>query len=123
MSMTHSFALHALVTWLLNACALLVTAQIIPGLQVQGFTSALVAALVLALVNAVLLPLLTILTLPLTILTLGLFWLFLNGAMLKLTAVFIPGFAVNGWLAAIVGAVVLTLVQALFRVAFRTFAT
>ncbi len=122
-SATNSFLLHAVVTWLLNACALMVTSHLIPGLQIKGFSTALIAALVLALVNAVVLPLLTVLTLPLTILTLGVFWLILNGAMLKLTAAMISGFAVNGWLAAIVGAIVLTLIQALFRFAFRTMAT
>ena len=118
-SQQNPYLLQALVTWLLNASALMVTSHLIPGMRIQGFSTALVAALVLAVVNTLVLPLLTLLTFPLTLLTLGVFWLFLNGAMLKLTASIIQGFAVNGWLAAVVGAIVLTLIQAIFRMVFR----
>lgn len=113
------YLIQALVTWLLNASALMVTSHLIPGMRVQGFSTALVAALVLAVVNTLVLPLLTLLTLPITLLTLGVFWLILNGAMLKLTAALIPGFTVQGWFPAIVGAILLTIVQALFRFVFK----
>lgn len=116
-----AYLLQALVTWLLNAAALMVTSGIIPGMWIQGFGTAMVASLVLAVCNILILPLLTVLTLPITVLTLGLFWFILNGAMLKMAAALLPGFRV-GWLGAIVGAVVLTLIQGLFRWAFQTFA-
>ncbi len=112
------YLIQGLVTWLINAAALIVTSRLIPGMIIDGFGTALVAALLLALVNALLLPLLTVLTLPLTMVTLGIFWLVLNGAMLKLTAALVSGFRVS-WLGAIVGAIMLTLVQAFFRWAFR----
>jgi putative membrane protein len=114
--------IHSLIIWLLNSAALMVTAHVIKGMYIRGFVSALLAALVLALANHLLLPLLTILTLPVTIVTLGLFWFVLNGAMLKISAAVIPGFAIQGWMPAIVGSVVLTIIQWLFRAAFESFA-
>ncbi len=123
MTSENSYLIHALVTWLLNACALMVTSHLIPGMEIRSFGVAFLAALVLAVVNTLVLPLLTVLTLPLTVLTLGIFWLFLNGAMLKLAAAMIDGFAVKGWLAAVVGAIVLTVIQGLFRFVFKGLAT
>src|SRR3954471_19731343 len=100
--------IHSLIVWVLNAAALMVTAHVIKGIQINGFISALMAALVIAIANHFLLPLLTVLTLPLTVVTLGIFWFVLYGAMLKLSAAFIPGFDIKGWIPAIVGALVLT---------------
>ncbi len=114
--------IHSLIIWLLNSAALMVTANVIKGMHIKGFVSALLAALVLAVANHLLLPVLTILTLPLTIVTLGLFWFVLYGAMLKISAAVIPGFAIQGWLPAIVGSVVLTIIQWLFRAAFESLA-
>jgi putative membrane protein len=114
--------IHSLIVWLLNAAALMVTANVIKGMQVNGFMSALLASLVLAVANHFLLPILTFLTLPLTVVTLGIFWFVLYGAMLKLSAALIPGFTINGWMPAIIGALVLTAIQWVFRAAFESFA-
>lgn len=121
-SPSESSLIHSLIIWILNAAALMVTSHVIRGIQVNGFVSALLAALVLAVANHLLLPVLTILTLPLTVVTLGIFWFILYGAMLKLSAALIPGFAIQGWLPAIIGALVLTAIQWVFRMAFETFA-
>jgi len=122
MRVSETTMIHSLIIWLLNAAALMVTSHVIKGMQVNGFVSALLAALVLAVANHFLLPILTILTLPLTVVTLGIFWFILYGAMLKISAAVIPGFTINGWLPAIVGALVLTVIQWVFRAAFETFA-
>ena len=113
--------IKGLITWLLNAAALMFTANMIKGIHISGFIVALLAALVLAVANTILLPVLTILTLPLTLVTLGIFWFVLYGAMLKLAAALIPGFSIDGWFPAIVGALLLTVVQAVFHYAFKTF--
>jgi putative membrane protein len=112
--------IQGFVVWLLNAAALLVTSYIMPGMAMNGFGTALVAALILSLVNFLILPILAFLTLPVTILTFGLFGFVLMGLMLKLTSKLMPGFHIVGWLPAFVGAIVLVLVQALFRFAFHT---
>jgi putative membrane protein len=122
MRLTETTLIHSLIIWLLNSAALMVTANVIKGMEVKGFVSALLAALVLAVANHFLLPILTFLTLPLTIVTLGIFWFVLYGAMLKIAAAVIPGFTINGWLPAIIGSIVLTLIQWLFRAAFKSFA-
>jgi putative membrane protein len=122
MRLSETTMIHSLIIWLLNAAALMVTSHVIKGMQVNGFVSALLAALVLAVANHFLLPVLTVLTLPLTVVTLGIFWFILYGAMLKISAAVIPGFTINGWLPAIIGAIVLTIIQWVFRAAFETFA-
>jgi putative membrane protein len=122
MRLSDTTLIHSLIIWLLNAAALMVTANVIKGMQVNGFMTALLAALVLAVANHFLLPILTFLTLPLTVVTLGIFWFVLYGAMLKISAAVIPGFTINGWLPAIIGSIVLTIIQWLFRAAFETFA-
>ncbi len=122
MRLSDTTLVHSLIIWLLNAAALMVTANVIKGMQVNGFVSALLASLVLAVANHFLLPILTFLTLPLTVVTLGIFWFVLYGAMLKISAAVIPGFTINGWLPAIIGSIVLTIIQWLFRTAFKTFA-
>jgi putative membrane protein len=95
--------LNLLFRWVLSALALLVIAHIVPGIHV-GFYSALGAAVVLGLLNAVLRPIFVILTLPITILTLGLFVLVINAVLFAIAAALIPGFTVHGWRAAFVGA-------------------
>lgn len=113
---------QSLIVWLLNAAALLVTSHLLPGMAMSGFGSALVAALILSLVNFLILPILSFFALPVTIITFGLFGFVLMGLMLKITAALVPGFKIVGWLPAFVGAIVLVLVQALFRFAFQTLA-
>lgn len=100
-----------LTTWLVNAAALYVTARLVPGILLQGgLGPLLLAALVIGLVNAVIRPVLALLTLPITILTLGLFALVLNGLLFYLAAALTPGFQLSGFWAAFLGAIVMSLV-------------
>lgn len=102
--------MNLIVRWLLNAAALALTAWIVPGITVTGALALIVAALVIGLLNALVKPILVLLTLPLTILTLGLFLLVLNALMFWLAAAVVPGFEVAGFLSALLGAVVMALV-------------
>lgn len=106
---------HLLVSWLLSALALWIVAHVIPGIAVAGFGTALVATVVIALVNGTIGFVLKVLTFPLTILTLGLFLLILNAFLLKLASVLVPGFQVRGFIAALLGSIVLTILTAVLR--------
>ncbi|MBI2902781.1 MAG: phage holin family protein [Candidatus Methylomirabilis oxyfera] len=97
----------------LNAVALLIVSTVIPGIEVHGVLPALSAALFLGIVNAVLRPVIVILTLPLTILTLGLFIPLINAFLLKLVSLMIRGFEVHGFWSAVFGALLLSLVSGL----------
>ena len=103
--------MRLLIRWLVNAVSLLVVAHFVPGFKVSGFTTALIAALVIGLVNATLGTVLKILTFPLTILTLGLFLIVINALMLKLAAMIVPGFVVQTWTAAFLGAILLAIIS------------
>jgi putative membrane protein len=107
--------LRLLLNWILSALALLIVAHIVPGFYVHGFGAALLAAVVIGLINATIGALLKLITLPLTILTLGIFWLVINALMLWLATWFVSGFRISGFGAAFVGAIVLMLVNMLFR--------
>lgn len=96
--------------WLINAAALYVTAQIIPGVRVAGLENLLVAALAIGLINAIIRPILTFVTLPITVLTLGLFYFVLNGGLFYAAAQFTPGFELDTFMSAILGAVVMSIV-------------
>ena len=100
-----------LIRWLLNAVALLLTAYILDGIQIDGVGAALMASLVLGIVNAIIRPIFIFFTLPINFLTLGLFTFVINGIMLLLTASLVNGFAVRGFFAAIIGSIVLSLVS------------
>jgi putative membrane protein len=102
---------YLLINWLLSAASLLIVAHIVPGFSVSGFLAALVAALVVGLVNSTLGLFLKIVTFPITVLTLGIFWFVINALMLELASWIVPGFDVHGFLAAFLGAVVLSLVN------------
>ncbi len=104
-----------LVNLVLSAIALLVVARVVPGIHVRGFVAALWAALIIGVVNATLGTLAKVVTFPLTMLTLGLFWLVINALMLKFAAWFAPGFIVNGFWAAFWGALALSLLNAFLR--------
>lgn len=107
-----------LIHWLLSAIAVWLVSQIVPGFEVASLGSALIAALVIGLVNATLGLVLKLVTLPFTIITLGLFWLIINGLMIVVAAQLVPGFAVTGFLAAFFGAIVLSLVNAVLHALF-----
>ena len=100
-----------LLNWLLSALSLVIVAHVIPGFQVSGLAAALIAALVVGFVNGTVGFVLKILTFPLTIVTLGIFWIVINALMLKLAAAFVPGFRIQGFLPAFLGAIVLSLVN------------
>jgi putative membrane protein len=103
-----------LVKWLLHTLALIITAKLVPGFVVVNLASALIAALVIGLLNVTLGALLKLLTLPLAVLTLGLFFLVINAIILKLASGVAPGFYVTTWGAALVGALVLAILHVLF---------
>jgi putative membrane protein len=107
--------LHIIAVWLVSALALWLVARIVPGIEVRDFGAALLATVVIAIVNAVIGPILAILAWPLTVLTLGLFKLVINAILLKLASMFSPGFRVRGFLNAILGALLLTVLEFVLR--------
>lgn len=104
-----------LIHWFLSAASLLIVAFLFPGIEVQGLGSALVAPIVIGLINASLGIIIKIVTLPLTVITLGVFWLIVNALMLQLAAAIVPGFYVAGFFSAFFGAIVLSLINMLLR--------
>lgn len=113
------WVIQILITWALNAAALILTSKIISSIRLKGVGSAFLATFVLAALNATLLRVLWVLTFPFTIITLGLFLFILNGAMLKLTAGLVKGFKVEGWWSAIGGSIVLSILQAVLYYFYR----
>lgn len=107
-----------LIHWFLSAVAVWLVSEIVPGFQVASLGSALIAAVVIGLVNATLGIVLKVITLPLTVMTLGLVWLIINGLMLLVAAQLVPGFAISGFIAAFFGAIVLSLVNMVLRTLF-----
>jgi len=100
-----------LLVWLINAFALIAVAYLMPGVSVASFTTALVAALILGLINAVVRPVLVLLTLPVTLITLGLFIFVLNGLLFWFVGSFIQGFVVQGFWSGVFGAIVFSLIS------------
>lgn len=107
--------MRPLLNWALSALAVWIVAHVIPGFHVSGWVAALIAALVIGFVNATLGVFLKIVTFPLTLLTLGLFWLVINAAMIELASAIVPGFRVDTFGAAFWGAIVLSLVNMVLR--------
>ena len=101
--------MKTLIRWLLLAGALLLVANLYPGVEVKNFTSALIAAFVLGLLNTLLRPILVLLTLPVTVLTLGLFLFVINALMFYWAAALLDGFQVRGFSAALIGSLLYTL--------------
>ncbi len=95
---------------LIGALSLWIASALIPGMEIGGPGTLLVAALLLGLVNALVRPVLVILTLPLTVATLGLFLLVINAALLALVAWLLPGFTLSGFFSALFGAIVVSLI-------------
>ena len=96
---------------MITALSLLITAYLIPGITINGFTVAAIATLVMGLINAIGKPILLLFTLPLTILTLGLFLFVVNAISFSLVSYFTPGFTVNSFLDALFGSIVLSIVS------------
>jgi putative membrane protein len=107
--------MRLLLKWLLSGLAVWIVAQVVPGFYVRGVFAALIAALVIGFINATVGAVLKILTFPLTLITLGLFWFVINALMLELASALVPGFQVRGFFAAFVGAILLSLVNMMLR--------
>jgi putative membrane protein len=107
--------MRMLLNWVLSALAVWIMSRVVPGIYVSGPVAALIAALVIGFINATLGVVLKILTFPLTLVTLGLFWLVINALMLEFASVLVPGFQVRGFFAAFVGAIVLSLVNVILK--------
>lgn len=107
--------LHLLVNWFVSAAALWLVARIIPGVQVADFGSALVATVIIAVVNFFFGPIFRFLGFPLIFLTLGLFSFVINALLLKLASLFAPGFKIRGFLPAFLGSLVLTFLTFVLR--------
>ena len=97
--------------WLVITVAILLASMMVSGIRVESLTTAVVAAAILGIINVFLRPVLLILTLPLTILTLGVFAFVLNALMLLLVAYFVPGFEVDGFFSAFLGALIISIVS------------
>jgi len=107
--------MRLILQWILSAIALIVVSYFVPGFQVKGFIAALIAALVIGLLNATVGLFLKIITFPLSILTLGIFLLVINGVMILIASAIVPGFHVSGLGPAFWGALVLALLGMLIR--------
>ena len=103
--------MRLILIWFCNALALLAVAYLLPGVRVDGFGSALVAALVLGFINTLLRPLLILLTLPVTVLSLGLFILVINGMLFWFAGSMLRGFEVNGFWVGMMGALLYSIIS------------
>ena len=112
-------AMKLLVRWLLLAAALLLVAHLYSGVQVKSFGAAMIAALVIGLFNALLRPILVLLTLPVTLLTMGLFLFVINAVMFYAAASVLDGFNVSGFLAALIGSLIYSLCGMVIDVAME----
>lgn len=99
---------------ILSAIAVGIAAYLIPGVTVDGFVAAVIVAIVLAIVNTFVRPILTVLTLPVNVLTLGLFSLVITALMIMLTAAIVPGFTVSGFWSALIFGILLALISIVF---------
>lgn len=103
--------LYLIVRWILFALALLFVAWIVPGIAIAGFKAALLVALVMGLINIFIKPILIILTLPINILTLGLFTFIINALLFLFISHVVPGFVVTGFLTALLGSILLSIIS------------
>ena len=107
-----------LVHWLLATIALLITAYLVPGFRISSMIAAFIAALMIGFVNMFIWPVLAVLTLPLTVVTFGLFLFVVNAIALKIAAALTPGFQIEGFVPALLGSIVLSVVGYLVRYVF-----
>ena len=111
--------MRIIIKLLINALALFLTAWIVPGIQISSFWTAIIAAIVLAVINVIIRPIMLIITLPINIITLGLFTFFINALMLLLASDIVPGFFISGFLSAILGAIILTIISTVLHSLFK----
>jgi len=107
--------MNGIIRFLLNGLAVLLTSYLLPGVDVTHYGYALLVALVLALVNAIIKPVLIVLTIPVTVITFGLFLLVINALMILVVDYFVPGFTVNGFWWALLFSLILSLFNSLFN--------
>ena len=107
--------LYLIVSWFLSALSLIIVAHVVPGFHVQSFGTALIASIVIGLINSTLGLLLKILTLPLTIVTFGIFLFVINALILRMASGLVSGFYVDSFFPAFIGAIVLALVSTILR--------
>ena len=107
-----------LLHWAISAASLMIVAYLFSGIQLQGLGAALIAPIVIGLINATIGFILKIVTFPLTVLTLGIFWLIINALMLQLAAALVPGFFIASFWSAFFGAIVLSIVSMILRSLF-----
>ncbi len=103
--------MQIIINWIIAAVAILIAAYLVPGIAVTGFVAALIVALVLGIINAVIKPILVLLTLPINVLTLGLFTWVINAVLVMLAAYVVPGFSVSGFWAALIFGLVLAIIN------------
>ncbi len=104
-----SYIIFLVLNWIVSGLALMLTAWVMPGFKINGLSSAMIAVVAIGLANLLVKPILFILTLPLTILTFGLFIFVLNAVILKLCASFLDGFEITNWWSAIFGAMIMAI--------------
>jgi len=107
--------LRMLLHWLVSALAIWLVSRLVPGFEVSGITAALIAAVFIGFINATLGLFLKVITFPLTILTLGLFWLIVNALMIELASALVPGFHIRSFASAFWGGIVLSLLNMLLK--------
>ncbi len=108
--------MHFLIRWGINTVSLVLTSYVVQGIRISNLWAALMAALLLGLVNAFIKPVIIILTLPLNVLTLGLLTLVINGMLLSFVAWAIPGFIIDGFWWAVLGAIILSVISTLLSI-------
>lgn len=106
--------------WLMSALSILIAAYLIPGVQISGLWAALVSAAILGLLNVVIKPILILFTLPINILSLGLFTFVINALIILLASSIVKGFLVGGFLNALIFSLVLTIISSLFEIIFKS---
>ncbi|MBI2611559.1 phage holin family protein [Candidatus Gottesmanbacteria bacterium] len=112
--------MRLLAEWIIKAFILLITTRLVPGFTIDSWLTALVVALVLGILNTVLKPILVLLTLPATILTLGLFMFVINAVLLILTSKFVTGFQIESFGTAIIASIVISLLSLLVNMVFKS---
>lgn len=110
--------LTIILVWITSAIALLITSRLVNGFQLKDFKAAMIASLVIGFLNAIIKPILFFLTLPINILTLGLFTFVINAIILRIAALILASFKIDGWITAIKAAIILVLVQILLNLVF-----
>lgn len=111
--------LRSIIKWVFFALALILIAKIVPGIAISGFIAALIASLVIGVINLFIKPIIQILTLPINILTLGLFTLIINAVLFGLAAYLVPGFSISGFLPALIGSVLFSILSVLINMSGR----